>query len=203
MLKDPFNIIVTGVGGQGNVLASLIIGAILVDEGYKVTIGETYGASQRGGSVMSHIRISRTRQYGPLIPPRSADLVVALEPAEAARVLGQFGNPGTTCVVNTRTVHPVDVISGDLEYPDPDRLREKIRLLSSRCYFVAATDAALELGNPVLANIVVIGAAAGGGLLPITQDQLEKAISDYMSPDKVEINRKAFLAGMKMVSNSQ
>ena len=79
MDKDPFNLVVCGVGGQGNVLASRLIGGILVEQGYKVTIGETYGASQRGGSVMSHVRVSKAQQYGPLMPPRSADLVVALE----------------------------------------------------------------------------------------------------------------------------
>ena len=66
MDKDPFNVIVTGVGGQGNVIASLLIGAMLVDQGYRITIGETYGASQRGGSVMSHVRISAKEQYGPI-----------------------------------------------------------------------------------------------------------------------------------------
>lgn len=86
MTKDPYNVIVTGVGGQGNVLASQLIGSVMVELGYKVTIGETYGASQRGGSVMSHLRISKNRQYGPLIPPKCADLVIALEPSEAARV---------------------------------------------------------------------------------------------------------------------
>ncbi|MDQ1239303.1 MAG: indolepyruvate ferredoxin oxidoreductase, beta subunit, partial [Thermodesulfobacteriota bacterium] len=74
-MKEPFNVVIAGVGGQGNVLASLLVGAVLVDNGYKVTIGETYGASQRGGSVMSHVRISQGRQYGPLIPPGMADLV--------------------------------------------------------------------------------------------------------------------------------
>ena len=117
MLKDPYNIVVTGVGGQGNVVASQLIGAMLVEKGYKVTIGETYGASQRGGSVMSHVRISKKQQYGPLIPPRRGDLVIALEPSEAARVLSKFGNPDIVCIVNTRPVHPVDVISGDLPCP--------------------------------------------------------------------------------------
>ncbi len=195
MQKDPYNVIVTGVGGQGNVVASQLIGAMLVEKGYKVTIGETYGASQRGGSVMSHVRISRTNQYGPLIPPRSADLVIALEPSEAARVLAQFGNPDTVSVVNTRPVHPVDVIAGDIKYPDTDGLIEKIRLLSKRTYFVQATEKALEMGNPILANIILIGAAAGAGLLPITADDLIKVVSEYMSPDKVEINQKAFNSG--------
>ena len=108
MNQDPYNVVVCGVGGQGNVVASQLMGAILVGQGFKVTIGETYGASQRGGSVMSHVRISRTLQLGPLMPPRAAHLVIALEPSEAARVLAQFGNPETVSVVNTRPVHPVD-----------------------------------------------------------------------------------------------
>src|SRR5208283_1881369 len=124
MKKDPYNVIVTGVGGQGNVLASQLIGAVLVDLGHKVTIGETYGASQRGGSVMSHVRISKNHQYGPLIPPGSADLIIALEPSEAARVLAQFGNPSTVSVVNRRPVHPIDVISGQIAYPAIDALLE-------------------------------------------------------------------------------
>jgi indolepyruvate ferredoxin oxidoreductase beta subunit len=203
MEKDPFNVVVTGVGGQGNVLASLLIGAVLVHQGFRVTIGETYGASQRGGSVMSHVRISRRRQFGPLIPPGSADLVISLEPVEAARVLGMFGNPDTVSVVNTRPVQPVDVICGDLAYPPMDQLLDKIRSLSKKTYFLPATDKALELGNPILANIVLVGAVAGAQLLPITAEDLERAIIDYMSADKVPINRDAFLCGAEMVKNGK
>ena len=198
MNKDPYNVVVSGVGGQGNVVASLIMGAVLVDQGYKVTIGETYGASQRGGSVMSHVRISRNRQYGPLIPPRSADLVLALEPSEAARVLGQFGNPDTISVVNTRPVHPVDVITGHQAYPDIDRLLETIRGLSKKAYFLQTTDKAIELGNPIFSNIIMLGAVAAAGLVPITEENLEHAVRDYISPDRVEINRTAFRIGTEM-----
>ncbi len=199
MTKHPYNIVVAGVGGQGNVLASQLLGAVLVDQGYKVTIGETYGASQRGGSVMSHVRISTDFQYGPLIPPRSADLVIALEPSEAARVLAQFGNPKTISVVNSRPMHPVDVISGHLAYPDLSQLFEKIRSLSSKTYFLPATEKALELGNPILANIILIGAVAGLDILPISEEGLAQAITDYMSRDKVEINLRAFRMGKEMV----
>lgn len=199
MRKEPYNVIVTGVGGQGNVLASLLIGAVLVEEGYRVTIGETYGASQRGGSVMSHLRISDSYQYGPLIPPANADLVIALEPVEAARVLGRFGNPDTAAVVNSRPVYPVDVISGDIPYPDMGELFDRIRSLSKECHFLPATEKALELGNPILSNIVLIGYASKAGLLPIPLDGLEKAIADYLSQEKVPINREAFLCGAEMV----
>jgi len=91
MDKDPFNLIITGVGGQGNVLASQILGRVLLKNGYSVTVGETYGLSQRGGAVLSHIRVSRTMTLGPLIPMGMAHAVVALEPAEALRVLPDYG----------------------------------------------------------------------------------------------------------------
>ncbi|MFC1836475.1 indolepyruvate oxidoreductase subunit beta [Thermodesulfobacteriota bacterium] len=199
MNKDPYNLIVTGVGGQGNVVASQLIGAMLLSRGNFVTIGETYGASQRGGSVMSHVRISLSRQYGPLIPPHAADLVMGLEPSEAVRVLAQFGNPKTIAVVNSRPVHSVDVIAGDAEYPDLQELHETIRSLSRQAIFVDATDKAMELGNPILANIILIGAVAAAGLLPVTEEDLATAVSDYMSPDKVEINLTAFQCGVGMV----
>lgn len=202
MDKDPFNLVVCGVGGQGNVLASRLIGGILVEQGYKVTIGETYGASQRGGSVMSHVRVSRAQQYGPLMPPRSADLVMALEPSEAARVLAQFGNPETISVVNTRPVQPVDVISGDVPYPDLDLLLERIESLSKKAYFLEATEKALELGNPILANIMLIGAMAEVGLLSVTEEELARTVSDYLTSDKVEINLKAFEIGRELVRAS-
>jgi len=198
-MKEPYNIVITGVGGQGNVLASLLVGAVLVEKGYKVTIGETYGASQRGGSVMSHVRISRIQQYGPLIPPGLADLVIALEPAEAVRVLVQYGYQNTVSVVNTRPVHPVDVISGSMEYPSLDALFERIESLSKKAYFVGATETALELGNPILANITLMGAVCGLNLLPIVAEDIEKAVKTYLSSDRVEMNRIAFLAGQQLV----
>jgi len=85
---EAYNLIITGVGGQGNVLISQLIGQSLVSKGYFVTIGETYGMAQRGGSVMSHIRIARGKQLSPLIPRAKGDFIVALEPVEALRVLG-------------------------------------------------------------------------------------------------------------------
>lgn len=200
MEKDPYNVVVAGVGGQGNVLGTQLLGAVLVDQGYKVTIGETYGASQRGGSVMSHMRVSMTDQYGPLIPPRCADLVIALEPSEAVRVLAQYGNPNTVTVVNTRTIFPVDVTSGNLSYPEKDALMAKIIALSKKAFFLEATEKALELGNPILANIIMIGAVSGAGIISITEVELAKAIRENISLDKVDVNLNAFAIGKQMTT---
>ena len=89
---DPYNLIITGVGGQGNVLASRMVGDMLARKGFDITIGETFGASQRGGSVMSHLRISQKGACSPQIPLGMAHMVVSLEPTEALRVLKNYGS---------------------------------------------------------------------------------------------------------------
>jgi indolepyruvate ferredoxin oxidoreductase beta subunit len=85
--KDPYNIIITGVGGQGNVMASKVLSRMLIRQGYSITIGETFGASQRGGSVMSHIRVSGKSTWSPQVPRGRVDFVAAIEPIEAIRIL--------------------------------------------------------------------------------------------------------------------
>ena len=110
--KDPYNIVITGVGGQGNVMASRVLANMLVRSGFRVTIGETFGMSQRGGSVMSHIRVSSTAVWSPQIPKGRADLIVAIEPVEALGVLTDYGNPTVKVLVNMRPIYPVGVITG-------------------------------------------------------------------------------------------
>ena len=89
---DPYNLIITGVGGQGNVMTSRSVGHMLSFLGLNVTIGETFGASQRGGSVMSHLRISARSSWSPQIPLGQAHMVVSMEPSETLRVLKDYGN---------------------------------------------------------------------------------------------------------------
>src|SRR4030067_1733860 len=118
LTKDPFNVIIGGVGGQGNVLASQILGEMLVSQGYVITIGETYGASQRGVGVMSHLRISTKDQFSPVIQEGQCDLLVSLEPVEGLRILDTYGNPRGMTLLHTRPIHPIDVISGHATYAE-------------------------------------------------------------------------------------
>ena len=197
--KDPLNVIVTGVGGQGNVLISQVIGRALVRAGYHVTIGETYGASQRGGAVMSHLRISRQAQYGPLIPHGQADAILALEPLEALRVLGQYGNPGVTVVSNSRPVYPMAAAIGAAHYPSVEEIERALEELSSRAWLINATDIALDLGAPILANIVMVGALMGAGVLPLTAKEFELEFQESLPGDRLDLNLKAFRAGLAEV----
>ncbi len=194
--RDPFNLIITGVGGQGNVMASRVLSGMLVDRGLTVTIGETFGASQRGGSVMSHIRVSAEGTWSPQIPKGKADVVVALEPAEAVRVLAAYGHPGVIVLTNTRPVYPIGVITGELNYPSLEEIRTSLEGISARLWLIDATDTAVRLGNPILANIVMIGALAGAGILPLTLEDFRTAMGRTLSAEKLEVNLKAFATGM-------
>ncbi|MDD5712238.1 MAG: indolepyruvate oxidoreductase subunit beta [Smithellaceae bacterium] len=199
LTKDPFNIIITGVGGQGNVMASRVLANMLVGKGYQITIGETFGASQRGGSVMSHIRVSEKSSWSPQIPRGQADIVVALEPIDAIRVLITYGNPHCLVLTNTRAIYPVGVIAGELNYPGQDEIRKTLTDISAKAWFLDATEEALRLGNPILGNIIMIGATVGTDVLPVTRDDFKEVIARSMPKDKLEMNLIAFDRGVEKI----
>lgn len=197
--KDPINLIITGVGGQGNILASQLTATAAIGEGFYSSIGETYGASQRGGSVMSHVRFSKEFQYGPLIPSGEADLILAFEPLEALRVLVDYGNDATEVILNPRPNYPISVLTGAQQYPPVEELLEKIKGLARKARVVKATELAKELGALVAQNVVMVGALAASGLLPVPVESFEKTIAEVFedSDEKREFNLKAFKLGVR------
>lgn len=202
LAHDPYNVIITGVGGQGNVLASRLLGQIMSRQGLFVTIGETFGASQRGGSVMSHLRISAQADWSPQIPRGRAHVVIALEPTEAFRVLAAYGNPDTEVIWNTRPIYPVKVIAGEEAYPGQEAIAQGIAQLSARNWRLAATDQAQRLGNPILGNIMMIGALSAVGALNITPELFDAAIRDLMPESKVPVNLEAFRLGREAMAQA-
>ena len=199
--KDPYNIIITGVGGQGNVLLSKLLGNMLTRRGYIITIGETFGATQRGGSVMSHLRVSARSSWSPLIPKGRAHMVIALEPTEGIRVLANYGNPQVKILSNTRAIHPVGVIAGELQYPSIEEIRKSAHELASEAWFIDATDEALRLDNPVLGNTIMLGAFAGLNVLPLEKEDFREVILEMMPEDKLDINLKAYELGAEMLKD--
>ena len=195
LVRDPFSVIVIGVGGQGNVLASRLLGDMLAAKGYFVTIGETFGASQRGGSVMSHIRVSRESAWSPQIPRGKADVIVSLEPVEAVRVLREYGNPGVVFLSNTRPIHPVGVIRGELEYPSLDALREAVARILPGARFIDGTEQAIALGNAILTNIVMLGALNRLAVLPFEREDFRQAVGRRVASKQVPVNLMAFDKG--------
>lgn len=200
--KDPFNLIISGVGGQGNILISRMIGRILGAKGYKVTIGETFGAAQRGGSVYSSMRISIERTYGPLIPEGHGHVILALEPLEALRMLMIFGNPDVVTIANTQPVYPVGVLAKRFHYPELENLKQAVHALSRHSWFLDATAMAAELKSPIVTNIVMLGAMSATGTLPISVLELEDEMNKTFPASALKLNMEAFKMGMNAVTQS-
>jgi indolepyruvate ferredoxin oxidoreductase beta subunit len=199
---DPYNLIITGVGGQGNVISSRMIGNMLSTRGFQVTIGETFGASQRGGAVMSHVRISSTTTLSPQIPEHQAHMVVSLEPIETLRVLESYGNPDVGVICNTRPTHPIGVISGRLPYPSMAEMEKTITRLSARAWFFDATAMATNIGDPIFANIIMAGALAGTKDLPLDRNVFEETLKAKFPPNKVALNLEAYDKGYGMINTA-
>jgi indolepyruvate ferredoxin oxidoreductase beta subunit len=193
--KDPLNLIIAGVGGQGNILASQIVATAGIKEGLYVTVGETYGASQRGGPVMSHIRFSARAQCGPLIPEGEADIIVGLEPIEALRIIADFGNPKTRVIVSPRPIYPIWVLSGQAKYPPVEEVLQKLGELVAEVRVVKAIQ---EGETGLAANVVIVGALAGSSMLPIKMKYFEESIKEIVAPKDVELNLKAFRKGVEL-----
>jgi len=202
--KGLINLIITGVGGQGNILISRLLGETFIEEGYTVTIGETYGATQRGGSVASHVRISRERiPYSPVTPKGKADIILGLEPSEALRLLTAYGHGGTYVVTNTRPIRSLEVAVGEAEYPSQETIAACMSQLTKRVWYINASEFALDLGNPLLTNIVMTGALIGTGLLPLDRSKVEHQLKSTFKGEKQTINLKAFDLGFESVTGSK
>lgn len=198
--SDPLNLIVSGVGGQGNILVSRMIGRVLINKGYRLTIGETFGAAQRGGPVYSSLRISRERYYGPLVPEGRGHVILSLEPLEALRSLYMFGNPEVLSVTNTAPVYPVGVLSKRLEYPNPEKTKEAIRKLSKKSWFVNATEIAMKLQSPIAANVVMLGALIGTQTIPVSVEDAEEEVRRTLPAPTFDLNLEALHRGVEAVA---
>ncbi|MFH0844840.1 MAG: indolepyruvate oxidoreductase subunit beta [Pseudomonadota bacterium] len=199
----PFNLIITGVGGQGNVIASQIVGRAALNKGFRVTIGETFGLSQRGGPVMSHIRLSRDHNYGPLIPPNKAHIIVGLEPLETIRILLGYGNEKTVFLVNSRPIYPLNVIAGDVQYPGLEKIRNVLERFGESLYWLDATQKALDLGGPILLNMIMLGALCGLTRFPLDMADFREALKEVFHESKWELNYRALDIGMDLISSHE
>ena len=197
---DPLNIVICGIGGQGNVLASEVVGSAMTDRGYHVAVGETYGASQRGGSVMSHVRVSVDKELSVLIPSGEAHIIIGFEPLETLRMARKYAGPDTMIVYDPRPVYPLGVLQGVQTYPAMEDITAEIRALSAAAYAVPAADIAMEVGDSRSANIALLGAFTQLPDSPLSREDLEKILTQRFRGAVLELNRKAFAMGCEAVS---
>lgn len=199
MHKDPLNLIICGVGGQGNILASRIITRAMAKEGYFTSIGEVYGAAQRGGAVSSHIRISKENLWASVIPQGKAHIILAFEPLEALRVLTRYGSQETVVIANLRPVFPVKVLTKEVNYPSSEKLKDSLSKLSQKAWFIDATDKVLQLGARYL-NMFMLGALVGTKVFDLAQERLEETMKENLPAQVLEVNIKALRLGMESVA---
>jgi len=201
MKRKNYNIMIAGVGGQGTVLLSRIIGDAAIKLDLKVRIGETFGAAMRGGSVHSHVRVGE-EVYGPLLLEDEADVLLALEPLEGLRRGVRYLKPDGIAIVNTRRVFPMDVNIGVAEYPKVEEIINALKRLCKMVLAFEATSIAEELGEPRTMNVVVLGAfarVAEETEAPFTKDVLREAVKGRVPPKTIDVNLKAFDRGYKIV----
>jgi indolepyruvate ferredoxin oxidoreductase beta subunit len=201
--EELLNIIVTGVGGQGNVVASQIFASAAVRDGFYVSVGETYGAAQRGGAVMSHVRLSKETQYGPLIPEGRAHIILGFEPVESLRTVGGFGNEKTKVIMNSRPVYPIDVLSGATKYPAVEEVLKAIKELVCSVHVVEATELAKGAGDPIMQNVVMVGCLAGSGFTPVKVETMKEVVKEIFVKRRPEANLKAFDLGVREIKRAK
>ena len=183
------NVMITGVGGQGSLLASKLLGRLLVDEGCDVKVSEVHGMSQRGGSVVTYVRFGE-KVYSPVIDMGQADFIVSFEKLEAARYAPYLAKGGRI-IVNSQEIDPMPVIIGAAEYPSGalDELRAKGVLVDE----IDALKLALEAGSAKAVNIVLMGRLAK--YFSISYDRWISAVEASVAPKFAELNKKAFALG--------
>lgn len=183
------NIILTGVGGQGTVLASKLIAAASMEKGYEVRSAETIGMAQKGGSVFSHLRIGDGLK-SPMVRMGTADLLLAFEPAEAVRMLPYLKKDGML-VVSSHPVLPVTAALAGTDYTGREMV-EYLKENTENILVLDGVEAVKELGNPKALNVVMLGAALASGALDfLTEEDVLSAIRKKVKPQFVALNEKA------------
>ena len=187
------NLLIAGVGGQGIILASDLLAEAAMAAGYDVKKTDTIGMAQRGGSVVSHVRIA-PQVWSPIIKDGEVDIILAFEKLEAAR-WSSYLCPGGIAIVNNRSLPPPSVALGKERYPDDGEIAEILRRYTDRIYFIDGASKARDLGNVKSLNVFMLGCASP--FMPIGVHFWRGAISEHL-PDKIrQINIAAFEQGRK------
>ena len=189
-MADTKNIMIVGVGGQGTLLASKMLGYVLLQQGYDVKVSEVHGMSQRGGSVVTYVRYGK-KVYSPVIDKGEADVIISFEKLEAARWL-EFLKKDGTIITNTQEVEPMPVITGAAAYPE--NLIEKMQAAGAKVDAKDFLSIAQEAGSAKAVNIALMGRLST--YFPeISDEQWQDAIEKIVPPKFLDLNRKAFEAG--------
>jgi indolepyruvate ferredoxin oxidoreductase, beta subunit len=190
---QEFNIIMAGIGGQGVILMSEVIGAAAVRDGLKVRGSEVLGMAQRGGSVFSNIRLG-SEVEAPMTADSKCDILVALEPSEGLRNI-QYLNSRSSVVLNIRKVIPTTVTLGKSTYPEIEEIKKRLMAVTPNVIMVDAVELAEKAGNRQATNVVMLGTLFGSGKMPISLELIKEVIKEKVPAKALEANIKAFDLG--------
>lgn len=189
-MSKTTNIMIAGVGGQGSLLASRVLGALAISKGFDVKVSEVHGMSQRGGSVVTYVRYSEDKVASPVICRGEADFLLCFEQLEAARWI-EYLRPDGVLVANTQKMLPMPVITGAAEYPEG--IIEDIKAKGAKVIALDALSLAAQAGSEKAVNIVLIGAFAR--FCEFSKEEVEACIKACVPPKFLDINIKAFELG--------
>lgn len=195
-MNKTINCLLCGVGGQGTVLASKLIAQSAMDLGKEARTAETIGMAQRGGCVVSHVRVGE-QIHSPLIPKGEADLLIAFEPAEAVRCL-PYLKAGGTVIAAKKPIQPVTASLGGMDYR-AERMLSYLEEKVSNLILVDGDDICGRCGSPKVLNVALLGAAIASGSLGVTMEQMKRTIAARVNPRFVELNNKALALGAQSV----
>jgi indolepyruvate ferredoxin oxidoreductase beta subunit len=192
-LREPFNILVAGVGGQGNLVCGRVLAEAAIRQGLRPVVGDTFGASRRGGSVLTHLRLG-TRDWAPLIPKGEVDILLGLEPLEALRAAVEYAGKRTTALVSLSEVPTADVNSEEKVYPPLKKISAALNKNCKRVYMLDAESALLRVGSHRSLNSFLLGSMSALSENPLSKDLIREAL--YMVLGRDTVNVTAFDEGI-------
>jgi indolepyruvate ferredoxin oxidoreductase beta subunit len=192
-----FNIVLAGVGGQGTLLASEALGMAAVKDALNVRVSEIHGMAQRGGAVVTTVRIG-DNVLAPTVLEGQADVLLGFEPFETVRNL-KYVSGKTLVIMNTEKIPPTELAAKNVKYPGLDQIVQKVHLFTEKVVLIDAAQLAKKAGSSLTQNVVLLGALAGTGMLPVKKQSLIEAVRELVPTKHVEINLKAFELGYESV----
>jgi indolepyruvate ferredoxin oxidoreductase beta subunit len=196
-----FNIVIAGVGGQGTLLAAEALGTAAVKDGLNVRVSEIHGMAQRGGAVVTTVRIGE-RVHASTVLEGQADVLLGFEPIETVRNL-KYCSERTHVIMNTEKIPPTELASKNLKYPSSEKVMKDISLFTKKIAQIDAAQLARKAGNSLTQNVVLLGALAGTGILPLKKQSMIEAISELVPAKYAEINLKAFELGIQSIEKGK
>jgi indolepyruvate ferredoxin oxidoreductase beta subunit len=193
-----YNIYISGVGGQGIIKTSTVIGEAAMKSGLPVVMSEVHGMAQRGGSVSTELRVGDA--YSPIIEYGSADLLISFEPVEALRAVPKISKD-TYVIVNKSPIYPFNLRESEISYPGISEIIDELRKKSLKVFCLDADNIARESGHQLSMNMVMLGGAVAVDGFPLTKEAVLNSMKANLPEKSLDINLKAFENGFKMVKS--